>query len=203
MALNAQARETLDKWHRMVAAADLSAVASLCAPEAVFRSPVAHTPYRGAELVAAFSAAGRTGVQRFPLPPQLCGRRARCRAGVQRQGRRHGAEGHRHDPFRRDGPHRRLRGDGAARKRTAGARRRDGTAHDACSGGQTGMIRPGRCRQGAAMLAPVELPPFCTPPFCTPLSIATEQLENRTQDHDGIDQSANPARRNTDRQARA
>ncbi|MFZ1101870.1 MAG: nuclear transport factor 2 family protein [Hyphomicrobiaceae bacterium] len=54
MALNAQARETLDKWHRMVAAADLSAVASLCAPEAVFRSPVAHTPYRGAELVAAF-----------------------------------------------------------------------------------------------------------------------------------------------------
>lgn len=54
MALNAQARETLDKWHRMVAAGDLSAVASLCAPEAVFRSPVAHTPYRGAELVAAF-----------------------------------------------------------------------------------------------------------------------------------------------------
>jgi hypothetical protein len=54
MTLSAQARETLDKWHRMVAAGDLSAVASLCALEAVFRSPVAHTPYRGAELVAAF-----------------------------------------------------------------------------------------------------------------------------------------------------
>ena len=38
----------------MVAVGDLSGVAALCAPEAVFRSPVAHTPYRGAELVAAF-----------------------------------------------------------------------------------------------------------------------------------------------------
>jgi hypothetical protein len=54
MALTAQAHETLDKWHRMVAAGDLSGVASLCAPDAVFRSPVAHTPYRGAGLVAAF-----------------------------------------------------------------------------------------------------------------------------------------------------
>jgi hypothetical protein len=53
MTLSAQARETLDKWHRMVAAGDLSEVASLCAPEAVFYSPVAHTPYRGAGLVAA------------------------------------------------------------------------------------------------------------------------------------------------------
>jgi len=53
-ALEANARETLERWHRMVAAGDLSQVASLCAPEAVFRSPVAHTPYRGAELVAAF-----------------------------------------------------------------------------------------------------------------------------------------------------
>jgi SnoaL-like protein len=52
--LSVQARETLDKWHRMVAARDLGEVAALCAPEAVFRSPVAHTPYRGAELVAAF-----------------------------------------------------------------------------------------------------------------------------------------------------
>jgi hypothetical protein len=54
MTLSPQARETLDKWHRMVAAGDLGEVASLCAPDAVFRSPVAHTPYRGAELVAAF-----------------------------------------------------------------------------------------------------------------------------------------------------
>jgi SnoaL-like domain len=54
MTLDANARETLDKWHRMVATGDLSGVAALCAPEAVFRSPVAHTPYRGAGLVAAF-----------------------------------------------------------------------------------------------------------------------------------------------------
>ena len=38
----------------MVDALDLSEVASLCAPDAVFRSPVAHTPYEGAPLVAQF-----------------------------------------------------------------------------------------------------------------------------------------------------
>ena len=38
----------------MVAAAGLSQVATLCAPDAVFRSPVAFTPYQGADLVAAF-----------------------------------------------------------------------------------------------------------------------------------------------------
>lgn len=54
MSLHASAEQTLSKWHKMVAAGDLSQVASLCAPEAVFRSPVAFTPYRGAELVAAF-----------------------------------------------------------------------------------------------------------------------------------------------------
>ena len=32
----------------------MSEVASLCAPDAVFRSPVAHTPYKGAPLVAQF-----------------------------------------------------------------------------------------------------------------------------------------------------
>ena len=54
MLLQANAQKTLDSWHRMVAAGDLSQVVSLCAPEAVFRSPVAFTPYRGAALVAAF-----------------------------------------------------------------------------------------------------------------------------------------------------
>jgi hypothetical protein len=38
----------------MVAAGDFSQVASLCAPDVVFRSPVAFTPYEGAALVAAF-----------------------------------------------------------------------------------------------------------------------------------------------------
>jgi hypothetical protein len=54
MALSSKAEQTLQAWHRMVAASDLGQVATLCAPDAVFRSPVAFTPYRGAELVAAF-----------------------------------------------------------------------------------------------------------------------------------------------------
>ena len=54
MPLNANAQKTLESWHRMVAARDLSRVETLCAPDAVFRSPVAHTPYPGARLVAAF-----------------------------------------------------------------------------------------------------------------------------------------------------
>jgi hypothetical protein len=54
MPLPANAEQTLRRWHRMVAAHDLSQVAELCAPQAVFRSPVAFTPYVGAELVAAF-----------------------------------------------------------------------------------------------------------------------------------------------------
>ena len=54
MALDPNAEQTLQAWHRMVAAGDLGQVATLCAPDAVFRSPVAFTPYRGADLVAAF-----------------------------------------------------------------------------------------------------------------------------------------------------
>ena len=52
--LDAKAQATLDAWHRMVAARDLSEVERLCARAAVFRSPVAHTPYAGAPMVAAF-----------------------------------------------------------------------------------------------------------------------------------------------------
>jgi len=54
MSLDASSQQTLAEWHEMVAARDLSRVATLCAPDAVFRSPVAFTPYRGAELVAQF-----------------------------------------------------------------------------------------------------------------------------------------------------
>jgi hypothetical protein len=54
MALHPKAERTLQEWHRMVDARDLSEVASLCAPDAVFRSPVAHTPYKGPLLVAQF-----------------------------------------------------------------------------------------------------------------------------------------------------
>ena len=54
MPLDAKAGKTLARWHEMVAAEDLSRVGELCAPDVVFRSPVAFTPYKGAELVAAF-----------------------------------------------------------------------------------------------------------------------------------------------------
>jgi SnoaL-like domain len=54
MALHAKAEKTLAQWHRMVGARDLSQVASLCAPDIVFRSPVAHTAYEGAPLVSQF-----------------------------------------------------------------------------------------------------------------------------------------------------
>ena len=54
MPLDAKAEKTLARWHEMVAAEDLSRVGELCAPDVVFRSPVAFTPYKGAELVAAF-----------------------------------------------------------------------------------------------------------------------------------------------------
>src|SRR5262245_66665026 len=54
MPLHPKAERTLQEWHRMVEALDLSEVASLCAPECVFRSSVAHTPYEGAPLVALF-----------------------------------------------------------------------------------------------------------------------------------------------------
>ena len=54
MPLHPKAERTLQAWHRMVVANDLSEVASLCTPDAVFRSPVAHTPYKGAPLVAQF-----------------------------------------------------------------------------------------------------------------------------------------------------
>jgi hypothetical protein len=54
MALHPKAAQTLQRWHAMVAAEDLSDVAALCAPGVIFRSPIAHTPYEGSSLVAQF-----------------------------------------------------------------------------------------------------------------------------------------------------
>jgi hypothetical protein len=42
---------TLAAWHDMVARRDLAALSSLVHPQAVFRSPMAHTPYPGADAV--------------------------------------------------------------------------------------------------------------------------------------------------------
>jgi SnoaL-like domain len=50
--LHPAAAESLAKWHTMIAANDLSGLRSIVHPDAVFRSPVAHTPYKGADALA-------------------------------------------------------------------------------------------------------------------------------------------------------
>ena len=46
----------LDRWHAMIASRDLAALPQIIHPDAVFRSPVAHTPYQGRDaLVLALS----------------------------------------------------------------------------------------------------------------------------------------------------
>ncbi len=50
--LQPNAVNTLRHWHQMVANADLSALPELLAPDVIFRSPMAHTPYPGVPVVA-------------------------------------------------------------------------------------------------------------------------------------------------------
>lgn len=49
--LSAAAAASLKKWHEMIAKTDLSDLESIVAEEAVFRSPVANTPYPGKKVV--------------------------------------------------------------------------------------------------------------------------------------------------------
>ena len=51
MALNSAAAASLHKWHDMIAKVDLSDLESIVAENAVFRSPVANTPYPGKQVV--------------------------------------------------------------------------------------------------------------------------------------------------------
>jgi hypothetical protein len=51
MTLSPAAAKSLAKWHAMIAAADLSDLESIVAEDAVFRSPVANTPYPGKQVV--------------------------------------------------------------------------------------------------------------------------------------------------------
>jgi ketosteroid isomerase-like protein len=47
---------SLDSWHAIIASRDLSALPDIIHPDAIFRSPVAHTPYHGRDaLVLALS----------------------------------------------------------------------------------------------------------------------------------------------------
>jgi hypothetical protein len=49
MPLSPAAQKSLAKWREMVAKRDLSALETIVAPDAVFRSPVAYPPYPGRE----------------------------------------------------------------------------------------------------------------------------------------------------------
>lgn len=49
--LNPATAASLQRWHQFIASQDLSRLPELLHPEAVFRSPMAHTPYPGAQAV--------------------------------------------------------------------------------------------------------------------------------------------------------
>ena len=51
MNLSSSAAASLAKWHDMIARADLSDLEQIVAENAVFRSPVANTPYPGEKVV--------------------------------------------------------------------------------------------------------------------------------------------------------
>ncbi len=42
---------TIERWHAMIATRDLGELESIIHPDAVFRSPVAHTPYHGRDAL--------------------------------------------------------------------------------------------------------------------------------------------------------
>lgn len=49
--------ETLDRWHRLVAACDIAGIPALLADDVVFHSPVVHTPQEGRKITARYLAA--------------------------------------------------------------------------------------------------------------------------------------------------
>lgn len=51
MSLSPAAAKSLAKWHDMIAKVDLSDLENIVAENAVFRSPVANTPYPGKKVV--------------------------------------------------------------------------------------------------------------------------------------------------------
>lgn len=49
--LNPAAAASLQRWHHFIASQDLRQLPEILHPQAVFRSPMAHTPYPGAQMV--------------------------------------------------------------------------------------------------------------------------------------------------------
>lgn len=52
LSLQPAAAQSLQRWHQMIADRDLSALPALLDAKAVFRSPMAHSPYPGAPVVS-------------------------------------------------------------------------------------------------------------------------------------------------------
>ena len=50
--LHPNAAESLKQWHQMINTGNLKALPELLDPQAVFRSPMAYTPYPGADVVS-------------------------------------------------------------------------------------------------------------------------------------------------------
>ena len=50
--LNPNVAASLKQWHAMIGERDLSRLPDMLDPQAVFRSPMAHTPYPGAPVVS-------------------------------------------------------------------------------------------------------------------------------------------------------
>jgi hypothetical protein len=50
--LQANVAESLNRWHEIIRTGNLSALPELLDAQAVFRSPMAHTPYPGAPVVS-------------------------------------------------------------------------------------------------------------------------------------------------------
>ncbi len=71
MNLSSSAAASLAKWHDMIAKADLSDLEQIVADDAVFRSPVANTPYPGKKVVCIVLRGAMTVFRNFEYHREL------------------------------------------------------------------------------------------------------------------------------------
>jgi hypothetical protein len=71
MTLLPAAQRTLAKWHDMIAKNDLADLPSIVAHDAIFRSPVAFTPYPGRDLVCTVLRAAAVVFEDFKYHREL------------------------------------------------------------------------------------------------------------------------------------
>jgi hypothetical protein len=72
MNLSPSTAASLAKWHDMIARADLSDLEQIVAEDAVFRSPVANTPYPGKKVVCIVLRGAMKVFQDFSYHRELC-----------------------------------------------------------------------------------------------------------------------------------